>query len=107
MEVIDMVEEENTMDNTDDEPEIAADDEVMGDGEDALNDDGDSKKSTVFLHSLSHHKCLQFFDHLSYSVVCRAPFSKHLKVLEALCISLYKPDLCKQKKHLGALRLFS
>ena len=27
--------------------------------------------------------------------------------VEAVCIRLYKPDLCKQKKHVAALRLFS
>ena len=51
--------------------------------------DCDRKKSAVFLHMLSHPKCLQVYDDLS------------------VCILLYKPDLCKRKRHVVAFRLFS
>ena len=59
------------------------------------------------LDLLTHPKCLQVYDDFSFSVLCRARYASQLKVLEAVCIRLHKPDLCKQKKHVVALRLFS
>ena len=57
--------------------------------------------------NVSHPKCLQVYDDFSFSVLCRARYASQLKVLEAVCIRLHKPDLCKQKKHVVALKLFS
>ena len=70
-----------------------------------MNDNGDSNKYAVFLHLLTHPKCLMI--NFMFSVACRARSAAKLKVLEVVCICFYKPDLCKQKKHANALRLFS
>ena len=100
-------EENDTEDDTDDELEDETGDEVAVGGDEESDGDLDRKKSAVFLHLLSHPKCLQVYDDFSFSVLCRARYASQLKVLEAVCIRLHKPDLCKQKKHVVALRLFS
>ena len=41
------------------------------------------------------------------SVLRRASYAKQLKVVEAECIRVHNPVLCKQKKYLVALNLFS
>ena len=100
-------EENDTEDDTEDELEDETGDEVAVGGDEESDGDCDRKKSAVFLHLLSHPKCLQVYDDFSFSVLCRARYASQLKVLEAVCIRLHKPDLCKQKKHVVALRLFS
>ena len=79
--------------------EDETEDEVAVDGEEESGGECDRQKSAVFLHLLSHPKCLQVNDDSSFSVVCRARYASQLKVLDAVCIRLYKTDLCKQKKH--------
>ena len=64
------------------------------------------KKSAVYLHLLSRPDCLSVYDDSHFSVLCRARYVQQLKVLEAVCIRTHKPDLCKQKEHVVALRLF-
>ena len=64
-------------------------------------------RSLRFFHLLSHPKYLQVYDEFSFSVLCRARYASQMKVLGAVCIRLHKPDLCKQKKRVVALRLFS
>ena len=66
-----------------------------------------SKKSAVFCHLLSRPDCLGVYDDSHFSVLCRASYVKQLKVLEAVCIRVHNPVLCKQKKHVVALKLFS
>ena len=100
-------EENDTGDDTEDELEDEMEDEVAVGGDEESDGDCDRTKSAVFLHLLSHPKCLQVYDDFSFSVLCRARYASLLKVLEAVCIRLHKPDLCKQKKHVVALRLFS
>ena len=100
-------EENDTEDDTDDELGDETEDEVAVVGDEESDGDCDRKKSAVFLHLLSHPKCLQVYDDFSFSVLCRARYASQLKVLEAVCIRLHKPDLCKQKKHVVALKLFS
>ena len=102
-----MDEENDTGDDTEDELEDEMEDEVAVGGDEESDGDCDRKKSAVFLHLLSHPKCLQVYDDFSFSVLCRARYASQLKVLEAVCIRLHKPDLCKQTKHVVALRLFS
>ena len=53
-----------------------------------------------------HNRC-QTYDDSHFSVLCRASYVKQLKVLEAVCIRVHNPVLCKQKKHVVALKLFS
>ena len=100
-------EENDTGDDTEDELEDETEDEVAVGGDEESDGDCDRKKSAVFLHLLSHPKCLQVYDDFSVSVLCRALCASQLKVLETVCIRLHKPDLCKQKKHVVAFRLFS
>ena len=100
-------EENDTEDDTEDELGDETEDEVAVVGDEESDGDCDRKKSAVFLHLLSHPKCLQVYDDFSFSVLCRARYASQLKVLEAVCIRLHRPDLCKQKKHVVALKLFS
>ena len=100
-------EENDTEDDTEDELGDETEDEVAVVGDEESDGDCDRKKSAVFLHLLSHPKCLQVYDDFSFSVLCRARYASQLKVLEAVCIRLHKPDLCKQKKHVVASKLFS
>ena len=65
------------------------------------------KKSAVYLHLLSRPDCLGVYDDSHISVLCRARYVQQLKVLEAVCIRIYKPVLCKQKEHIVALKLYS
>ena len=60
-----------------------------------------------FLFLLSRLDCLGVYDDSHFSVLCRASYVKQLKVLEAVCIRVHNPVLCKQKKHVVALKLFS
>ena len=100
-------EENDTEGDTEDELGDETEDEGAVVGDEESDGDCDRKKSAVFLHLLSHPKCLQVYDDFSFSVLCRARYASQLKVLEAVCIRLHKPDLCKQKKHVVALKLFS
>ena len=63
------------------------------------------KKSAVYLHLLSRPDCLGVYDDSHFSVLCRARYVQQLKVLEAVCIRIHKPVLCKQKEHVVALKL--
>ena len=40
-----------------------------------------------------------------FTVICRVSNVKQLKVLEAVYIGMYKPDLCVQKSHVVSLSL--
>ena len=86
-------EENDTEDDTEDELEDETGDEVAVGGDEESDGDCDRKKSAVFLHLLSHPKCLQVYDDFSFSVLCRARYASQLKVLEAVCIRLHKADL--------------
>ena len=84
------------------------DEEESGGREGDGADEGEiRKKSAVYLHLLSRPDCLSVYDDSHFSVLCRARYVQQLKVLEAVCIRTHKPDLCKQKEHVLALRLFS
>ena len=63
--------------------------------------------SAVYLHLLSRPDCLGVYDDSHFSVLCRARYVQQLKVLEAVCIRIHKPVLCKQKEHVVALKLYS
>ena len=80
--------------------EDETEDEVAVVGDEESDGDCDRKKSAVFLHLLSHPKCLQPYEDFGFSVLCRARYPSQLKVLEAVCIRLQKSDVCKQKKHI-------
>ena len=56
---------------------------------------------------LSLPDCLSVHDDSHFSLLCSASYVQQLKVLEAVCIRTHKPDLCKQKEYVVALRLFS
>ena len=84
------------------------DEEESGSREGDGADEGEiRKKSAVYLHLLSRLDCLSLYDDSHFSVLCRARYVQQLKVLEAVCIRTHKPDLCKQKEQVLALRLFS
>ena len=80
---------------------------VEGKERDETEESDVSKKSAVFCHLLSRPDCLGVYDDSHFSVLCRASYVKQLKVLEAVCIRVHNPVLCKQKKHVVALKLFS
>ena len=73
----------------------------------SVNIIGTEKKSAVFCHLLSRPDCPSEYDDSHFSALCRASYAKQLKVLEAVCIRVHNPVLCKQKKHEVALKLFS
>ena len=84
------------------------DEEESGGREGDGADEGEIlKKSAVYLHLLSRPDCLSVYDDSHFSVLCRARYVQQLKVLEAVCIRMHKPDLCKQKEHVVTLRFFS
>ena len=59
-------EENDTEDDTDDELGDETEDEVAVVGDEQSDGDCDRKKSAVFLHLLSHPKCLQVYDDFSF-----------------------------------------
>ena len=67
----------------------------------------DRKTSAVYLHLLSRPDCLGVYDDSHFSFLSRARYVQQLKVLEAVCIRIHKPVLCKQKEHVVALKLYS
>ena len=99
-------------DREDDERNEEEDDEMDeeesgGKERDEADECVDRKKSAVYLHFLSRPDCLGVYDDSHTSVLCRARYFQQLKVLEAVCIRIYKPVLCKQKEHIVALKLYS
>ena len=99
-------------DREDDERNEEEDDEMDeeksgGKERDEADECVDRKKSAVYLHLLSRPDCLSVYDDSRFSVLCRARYVQQLKVLEAVCIRIHKPVLCKQKEHVVALKLYS
>ena len=99
-------------DREDDERNEEEDDEMDeeesgGKERDEADECVDRKKSAVYLHLLSRADCLSVYDDSHFSVLCRARYVQQLKVLEAVCIRIHKPVLCKQKEHVVALKLYS
>ena len=99
-------------DREDDERNEEEDDEMDeeesgGKERDEADECVDRKKSAVYLHLLSRPDCLGVYDDSHFSVLCRARYVQQLKVLEAVCIHIHKPVLCKQKEHIVALKLYS
>ena len=113
-------------DREDDERNEEEDDEMDeeesgGKERDEADECVDRKKSAVYLHLLSRPDCLSVYDDSHFSVLCRARtvhvrvvrvlcrarYVQQLKVLEAVCIRIHKPVLCKQKEHVVALKLYS
>ena len=94
-------------DDDEDETEDEDEAEMEGKEQDETEESDVSKKSAVFCHLLSRPDCLSVCNDSHFSVLCRASYVKQLKVLEAVCIRVHNPVLCKQKKHVVALKLFS
>ena len=100
-------------DHEDDERNEEEDDEMDeeeldGKQRDEADEYVDRKKSAVYLQVLlSRPDCLGVYDDSHFAVLCRARYVQQLKVLEAVCIRIHKPVLCKQKEHVVALRLYS
>ena len=67
----------------------------------------DRQKSAVLLHLLSHPECLQVYDDSLFTVLCCARSLRQLKVLEAVYIRSLNPVLCRQKKFVIDLKLFT
>ena len=115
----DAADDEDTDDDEADYDEAADDDETAGGDGDKTDeeesggregdgaDEGEIRKSAVYLHLLTRPDCLSVYDDSHFSVLYRARYVQQLKVLEAVCIRTHKPDLCKEKEHVLALRLFS
>ena len=98
-------------DREDDERNEEEDDEMDeeesgGKERDEADESVARKKSAVYLHLLSRPDCLSVYDDSHFSVLCRARYVQQLKVLEAVCIRIHTPVLCKQKEHVVALKLY-
>ena len=65
-------------------------------------------KSSVYNHLLASPDCCNSYSDSSFTVLChgRHGYGLHLKVLEAICQRLYKPNLCVQKDSIIGLKLF-
>ena len=75
--------------------EDETEDEVAVGGDEESDGDCDRKKSAVFLHLLSHPKCLQVYDDFSFLffVVHGTLVScKYLRLFAFVCISLIFVD---------------
>ncbi|XP_065180439.1 transcription termination factor 4, mitochondrial-like [Sycon ciliatum] len=94
-------EDDDDEDETEDEDRA---EEVEGKERDETEESDVSKKSAVFCHLLSRPDCLSVYDDSHFSVLCRASYVKQLKVLEAVCIRVHNPVLCKQKKKVVYIR---
>ena len=97
-------EDDDDEDETEDEDEA---EEVEGKERDETEESDLSKTSAVFCHLYHVQICLSVYDDSHFSVLCCASYVKQLKVLEAVCIRVHNPVLCKQKKNVVALKLFS
>ena len=65
-------------------------------------------KSSVYNHLLASPDCCNSYSDSSFTVLCRGRhgYGLQLKVLEAICQRLYKPNLCVQKDSIIGLKLF-
>ena len=63
------------------------------------------QESAIHRHLLSHEDCRCMYRDSDFTVICRASNVKQLKVLEAVYIGIYKPDLCVKKSHVVSLSL--
>ena len=63
-------------------------------------------KSSVYNHLLANPDCCNSYSDSSCIVRGRHGYGLQLKVLEAICQRLYKPNLCVQKDSIIGLKLF-
>ena len=59
--------------------------------------DKNKPDSSIHRHLLSSDECRKCYRDSDFSMLYRARSRTHLEVLEAICIALFKPDLCVQK----------
>ena len=65
-----------------------------------------TKLSSIGQHLKENPKCGKEFDKAQFSVVARARSDFHLKVLEAVYLKLWSPNLCVQKEYVYNTILF-
>ena len=65
-----------------------------------------TKLSSIGQHLKENPKCGKEFDKRQFSVVARARSDFHLKVLEAVYLKLWSPNLCVQKEYVYNTILF-
>ena len=62
--------------------------------------------SAIGQHLLESNQCARYYSDFRLKILTTARSQLHLSLLEAVCISRKKPDLCRQKQLAFTLQLF-